>query len=269
MLLGIRLSQRGPTEQHPFGYGMEVYFWSLVIAIVTFGVGGAVSIAEGIHNLLRPEALTRPLWNYVVLLVSFLADGWTLIIGYREFRAAGAGAGPAEAGIWTGIRDSKDPSRFIVILEDGAATIGVLIAVLGVWLSDRTGDARFDAAASILIGALVCAVGLVLARESKHLLLGEGARRPTVDAIRRTVLSDPEVRAVRNLLTMHLGPAELLLNLDVEFNPDLDFPEIAQAIERLESNIRKEHPEVKRIFIEARNLGSRAAPAGAPASATT
>jgi len=130
MLLGIRLSQRGPTEQHPLGYGMAVYFWSLVIAIVTFGVGGAVSIAEGIHNLLRPEALTRPLWNYVVLLVSFLADGWTLIIGYREFRAAGAGAGPAEAGIWTGIRDSKDPSRFIVILEDGAATIGVLIAVL-------------------------------------------------------------------------------------------------------------------------------------------
>ncbi len=251
MLFGIHVSRRPPTPEHPFGHGKELYFWSLIVAVVIFGVGCGISVYEGTMRLIYPTELGRPVWNYLVLLVAFLADGLTFLIAYREFKPH-----QGRRGIWRGIRASKDPTKFAVVLEDGAATMGIGLAVLGVWLSQISGDARYDAAASVLIGLLLGAVALVLGTESKNLLVGESASRETVLAIRSTVEADPDVVAVRNLLTMHLGPDELLLNLDVEFRGDLVFSEIANAIERLEATIRVQHPEVKRIFIEARALTS-------------
>jgi cation diffusion facilitator family transporter len=247
MLLGVRRSRRAPTPQHPFGYGKELYFWSLVVAIMIFGIGGGLSVFEGVLHIAKPEPLGDPLWSYIVLLVSFIADGATLVVAYKEFRPH-----RGRRGLWQGIHRSKDPTKFTVVLEDGAATLGVLIAAVGVFLAQRTGDPRYDAAASVLIGLLLCFIALVLAIESKGLLLGESASEETLREIRRNVEHDRDVVGVRNILTMHLGPAELLLNLDVQFDEGLAFPEVAGAIERLESSIRNAHPEVKQIFIEAR-----------------
>jgi cation diffusion facilitator family transporter len=247
MLLGIRRSRRAPTAQHPFGFGKELYFWSLIVAIMIFGIGGGLSIFEGALHIANPEPLGDPLWSYVVLLVSFIADGATLIVAYKEFEPH-----RGRRGLWQGIHRSKDPTKFTVVLEDGAATLGVIFAAVGVFLAHRTGDPRYDAAASVLIGLLLCAIATVLAVESKGLLLGESASEETLREIRRTIEHDRDVVGVRNILTMHLGPAELLLNLDVQFAQELGVPEITRAIERLESEIRRAHPEIKQIFIEAR-----------------
>ncbi|HEX5420281.1 MAG TPA: cation diffusion facilitator family transporter [Gammaproteobacteria bacterium] len=249
MLFGIRRSSRAPTAEHPFGFGKELYFWSLIVAVVIFGIGGGVSIYEGGVRLVHPEPLGEPIWNYGVLLISLLADGATLVFAYREFRPH-----QGRRGIWQGIRKSKDPTKFTVVLEDGAATIGIVIAAAGVALTQWTHEPRYDAAASVLIGLLLCTIALILAVESKGLLLGESAAEETIEAIRRIVEQDADVVGVRNILTMHLGPAELLLNLDVQFDQELGFAEIAKAIERLESAIRRGHAEVKQIFIEARAL---------------
>ena len=255
MLFGIRSSRRAPTPEHPFGHGKELYFWSLIVAVVIFGVGGGVSIYGGAARMIHPAELGPPQWNYLVLLVAFIAESATFVIAYRELRPY-----LGRRGLWRGIRASKDPTKFAVVLEDGAATVGILFAASGVWLSETTGNARFDAAASILVGLLLAGVAIVLAGESKDLLLGESARPATVRAIRATVEEDKDVVAVRNLLTMHLGPSELLLNLDVQFRRDLVFPEVARAIERLEARIRERHPGVSQIFIEARVFGSFAPP---------
>ncbi len=253
MLFGISSSQRAPTAEHPFGHGKELYFWSLIVAVVFFGVGGGISIFEGGMRVLRPVELGAPTWSYAVLLVAFIAESATLVIAYREFRPH-----QGRRGLWRGIRASKDPTKFAVVLEDGAATIGIVFAAVGVWLGDTTGDSRYDAVASILIGVLLAAIASVLIVESKKLLLGESASGENIRAIRSTVESDPDVVAVKNLLTMHLGPAELLLNIDVQFRRDLAYPDLARAIERLESAIRRQNPMVRKIFIEARVFHSTA-----------
>ena len=246
MLLGIDRSRRAPDSRHPFGHGKELYFWALIIAVVIFGIGGGASVYEGVQHVLHPTPIIHPLWNYAVLLVAFVADGWTLVIASREFNAHRGGRGPFEA-----IRESKDPTKFTVVLEDGAATIGLLIAAVGVWLTDRTGNSVYDGAASIAIGLLLCAIAALLARESKGLLLGESARKEVVEGIRRMVEEDPAVVRTGDVLTMHLGPSDLLLNLDVQFAKTLDSRCVAAAIERLADAIRHRHPEVRRIFIEA------------------
>lgn len=248
MLLGIRLSQRKATADHPFGYGKELYFWSLVVAMVIFGIGGGVSCYEGILHLVHPEPIRQPMWNYAVLLVAFIADGWTLTIAYREFKDHIPG------GFWRGIRRSKDPTKFTVLLEDAAATSGVIVAAVGIWIAQVSGVPQIDGVASLIIGMLLCAVAIVLAVESKNLLVGESATPETVDAIQKTIHEDEDVVRVRNLLTMHLGPSELLVNLDVQFVSTLDSSQIAKVIDRLESRVRGLYPEVKRIFIEAQAL---------------
>lgn len=249
MLLGIRLSRRKPDAIHPFGHGKELYFWALIVAIIVFGVGGGISIYEGVLHLLNPAELVDPLWNYGVLSVSFVADGWSWIVAYREFKAH-----QGNRGVWQSIHTSKDPTKFTVLLEDSAAILGVVAAGLGVGLTQLTGNGLYDGSASVIIGLLLCTIATILAAESGDLLIGESASADTLAAIRMTVEADPDVVSLRTLLTMHLGPSELLLNLSVEFNRRLDLTQTAGVIERLESSIRKRHPEVLRIFIEARTF---------------
>lgn len=253
MLLGIRRSGAGPEKDHPFGHGKELYFWSLIVAVVFFGVGGGVSIYEGILHLIDPAPLRDPAWNYVVLGIAFVVDGVTLVIAYREFKPH-----VGDRTIWRAIRASKDPTKFTVVLEDGAATLGVVIAAVGVVATHLTGIGYFDGAASILVGLLLCAVAIVLALESKNLLLGEAAAPEVVSDIRSVVCADPDVRDISTLLTMHLGPYDLLVNLDVEFRSGLSGQGVTAAIARVERAIREQHPEVQRVFIEARNLGAEA-----------
>lgn len=249
ILLGLRRSRRPPDEMHPFGYGQELYFWSLIVATLLFGIGGGLSAYEGVLHVLHPSEDTGsgPLWNYVVLAVALVAEGSSFVIAFRAVRQEQE---PGET-FFQALRGSKDPSTFIVVGEDAAALAGLVVAFLGVWLSHRLGMPWIDGAASVVIGLILCGVAIFLASESRHLLLGESVDPGIVRAIARIAQEDPAVLRARPPLTMHLGRDEVLLNLDVEFQSDLDAEALSAAIRRLERKIREEDSRIQHIFIEA------------------
>ena len=250
LLLGRHRSHRPADAIHPFGHGRELYFWSLVVALIIFGMGGGVSAYEGILHLRQPQPLQHVTWNYLVLGIAALFDGasWTIAI-----RALWRQKNPND-GVWTAFQRSKDPSVFIVLLEDSAALIGILIAFGGIFLGEKLGSPYLDGVASILIGLLLAAVAAVLAYEIQGLIVGERADGRVVQSIRAIVGQDPAVEQVNPPLTMQLGPHDVLVNLDVRFRRRLSMPDLEAAIERLERRIRERHPDVRRIFIEARGF---------------
>jgi divalent metal cation (Fe/Co/Zn/Cd) transporter len=227
----------------------------MVVALIIFGVGGGVSIYEGILHLRRLPRIEDPTWSYVVLGLAAVFEGISWTIAFREMlhrRRPGDG-------IWQTIRRSKDPSVFTVLLEDSAALIGLAIAFAGIWLEHRLQNPYLDGVASILIGLLLAVVAAVLARETRGLIIGEGAHPEVVDDILAIARADPAVERASIPLTMQLAPKEVLVNLDVRFQRGLTTAEIEEAVDRLEREIRARHPDVSRIFIEAR--GRQAAPA--------
>jgi cation diffusion facilitator family transporter len=253
LLLGMRLSKRPPDKLHPFGHGKELYFWSLVVAIMIFGVGGGVSAYEGILHLIRPAPLEDPAWAYWVLGLAVVFEGIVLWIALRQFFATKS---PGQS-VWGAIRTAKDPTVFTVLLEDTAALLGLLIAFLGVWLGHYFANPYFDGAASVVIGLILGGIAAILAWESKGLLIGESADARVVQSIQRLVESDPAVQHARPPLTMHLGPDHVLVNLDIRFAENLSAADIESAIVRLEQAVRRAHPEVRQIFIEAASLAPR------------
>jgi cation diffusion facilitator family transporter len=253
LLLGVYRSRKPADEQHPFGHGKELYFWSLIVAMVLFGVGGGMSFYEGITHLRHPTKIRDPTWNYVVLGIALLSEGTSWTIAFRQLQKD-KGQGQS---FWQAVRASKDPTVFIVLGEDSAALIGLAIAFLGVFLSYHLGKSFLDSTASIAIGLLLTAVAGFLASESRGLLVGERATKEVIQTINSVVRHDPAVVEVRRLLTMQLGPDQLLLNMDVQFDPGLSAAEIAAAIRRLETHIREQQPDVTNIFIETRSLRER------------
>ncbi len=252
LLLGRRLSRREPDETHPFGYGMEQYFWTLIVALMIFALGGGFSLYGGIERLLNPEPVEHPFWNYAVLLVAALSDGYSWWVAFGQLR----GSRP-ERSILQAARASKDPSNFTVLFEDSAAVLGVAIAFLGILLSQVLDSSYPDAVASILVGLVLFAVAVLLAYESKLLLVGESADAESVRSIRKLVESDPSVARSGPPLTMHLGPEDVLLNLDIQFHDGQSTADLIDAVDRLERRIREKHPEIRRIFLEIERLGHR------------
>jgi len=250
LLLGIRRSRKPACDTHPFGRGMEQYFWSLIVAILLFGAGGGVSLYEGIERLRHQGELGDPFWSYVVLAVALVLEGVSWSVAWREFRRRRR---PGQ-GFWRALRSSKDPSIFVVLVEDTAAMAGLAVAFLGVFLGHELGKAYFDGLAALMIGAILVVVAVFLIYESKGLLMGESADSEEVRRIRALAAGDPAVGAVRELLTMHLGPDEVLLNMGVEFRPEMDAEAVALAIDRLEGGIREGVPSVKQVFIEAKSI---------------
>jgi cation diffusion facilitator family transporter len=254
LLLGIHRSKRPADELHPFGYGKELYFWSLIVAILLFGLGGGMSIYEGVTHLRHPVAIQDPSWNYVVLSIAFVAEGTSWAIALNKLlqkRRAGQG-------LWQAWRASKNPAVFVVLAEDSAALAGIAVAFLGVLLGHRLDKPYLDGTASIIIGFILAAVAGFLAYESRDLLVGESADADVLQSIRKAAGADAVVLGVSPPLTMHFGPDQVLLNLDVEFRPDLSAAEITAAVDRLEAGIRRERPRIKRIFIEAQSLKGQA-----------
>ncbi len=251
LLLGLRLSKRPPDESHPFGHGLELYFWSLIVAVMIFGVGGGISIYEGVLHVLQPHVASNPVLNYAVLGIAAVFEGITWSIALREFlRTKG------DAGVWQTIRASKDPTGFIVLFEDTAALIGLAIAAAGLLLSERLGLPVFDGVASILIGVLLCVVASVLIYETRGLLVGESAHPDVVADVRTIAAADPAVERVGRPMTLHLGPDQILLALDVQFRGGLTTGELERAIDRLEKAVRSRHPRITRIFLEAESLAA-------------
>jgi cation diffusion facilitator family transporter len=246
LLLGLRLSQKRADIEHPYGHGREVYFWSLIVALAIFALGGGVSVYEGINHILHPHVITDPFWNYVVLAFAFVFEGISWLFGWRAFRASKGKQGIIEA-----IQNSKDPSTFIVTFEDSGALLGLVIAFLGVFLGHSLNNPYLDGAASVLIGLMLSTMSVFLAYETKGLLIGEGYPRETLKALRKLIAKDPGVEKVNRVLTMFLGPDEVMLTVELQFNRKLSFAEVRKSIARVKQMVRERHPEIKRIYFAA------------------
>ena len=245
LLYGQKRAKRPPDAAHPFGYGRELYFWAFVVAILIFAVGAGVSVYEGWLHIEEPEPLGDPLVNYIVLGVAFLLEGssWTLAV--REF-GAGKRAGK---GWWRAIRDSKDPAGFIVLFEDSAALAGLLVAAVGVWASHHFADPRIDGVASIVIGLLLGAVAVLLAREAKGLLIGERADPEVVETVRRIVAAHPAVEAVNHVRTIHTAPDSIFVAISADFADAVTMGEAETLIEDMEDELRAAVPGLASIYI--------------------
>ncbi|APZ41977.1 cation diffusion facilitator family transporter [Acidihalobacter ferrooxydans] len=251
LLYGIRQSKRPPDALFPFGHGKEIYFWSFMVAILIFSVGAGVSIYEGITHILHPDQMSDPLINYLVLGAAMLFEGFSWWVAFKEFGKTKGRLGYIEA-----VRRGKDPSMFVVLFEDSAALIGLLVALIGITLAQITGLAWFDGAASVVIGLILGLTAVFLAIETKGLLIGESASREVVNGIRALLQREPGILGVKELLTMHMGPDFILVTVAVDFQDEMDATAIERTIARLDKAIKIDYPEVKKIFIEAESLST-------------
>jgi cation diffusion facilitator family transporter len=252
ILLGLRRSKKPADDLHPFGHGQELYFWGLIVAVVLFGIGGGFSIYEGITHIRQPSELGNPTWNYVVLGIAFVAEGITWFLAIREL----LNRKKADESFWDALHNSKDPSVYSVLGEDSAALLGIFVAFFGVFLGHRLDMPVLDGVASLIVGIILVVVALFLVYESKGLIVGESTDADIVSRIRRISEADPAVDKVESVLTMHFGPQDVLLNMNVSFRPELSGAKLPAAVKRLESAIQREAPDIKRIFIETRSLTS-------------
>ena len=254
LLYGARRAGRPPDATHPLGYGRELYFWSFIVAVSVFAVGAGVAAYEGVDHIRNPSAIRRPEIVFIVLALASLFEGTSWIIAVKEFRAKQAGLG-----WWAAFRRSKDPRLFMTLFEDSASLAGIGIAAAGVALSLATGDPRWDGAASLVISGILAVVALLLARESKGLLIGEGSDPALTAAILSLARWIDGVGGVNGVATVHLAPDQVVAFFSVEFDDDLRTPEIEAAVKALEERIRGAHPQVLAIFVKPQTAHDAAA----------
>ncbi|HZQ75199.1 MAG TPA: cation diffusion facilitator family transporter [Burkholderiales bacterium] len=250
MLYGLRRSRFPADATHPFGYGHEVYFWTLVVGVVIFALGGGMSIVTGVQHIAAGRAPEPGAWSYAVLACAGVFEGISWWFGLKAFRAEQRGRGVLET-----IQLSKDPTTFAVLLEDSAALAGIALALGGIYLSTALQAPWMDGAASVLIGLLLGAVALVMVRESKGLLVGEGMEAGTLDILRRIVGEDPEVERVDKMLTLYLGPHEVMLAMEVHFRGDAPARDVRAALARLRRRIQERYPRIRRVFLDMTSIG--------------
>lgn len=246
LLYGLKQAQKPPDEMFPFGHGKEIYFWSFVVAILIFGIGAGISIYEGVAQVLHPHPIENPQINYIVLGFALIVEGAAWYLALREFSKTIGDQGYLEA-----VKRGKDPSLFLVLFEDSAAMLGLFIAAAGVYLSASLGYYWMDGLASILIGVVLGGTAAWLAIETKGLLIGERASSETVNGIRTLVRSFDQVEKVHEVLTMHMGPDFILVNISVKFNDNATAVDIELTIEEIDKAIKNTFSSVKRIFVEA------------------
>jgi cation diffusion facilitator family transporter len=255
LLWGRHAAARPPDKYHPFGYGREIYFWSFVVAVLVFALGAGVSIYEGIIHIADPEPAVSPFIAYGVLFVAFVLEGGSTVQAFQEFRLKKGSLGWVEA-----VRRSKDPPGFIVLLENGAAMAGILVAAVGLFISQQTGDPRFDGAASIVIGLILAITAFVLAYESKALLIGEAADPELVEALRRLVATHSGITAVGDILTVHSSPDQVTAMLSVDFDDGISARDVERIVCEVEEEAARTHPLVRRLFIRPRSPVTRHEP---------
>ncbi len=249
ILYGMGRAQRPADERHPFGYGMELYFWTFIVAVLLFAVGAGVSIYEGVAKINNPHPVSNVIINYVVLACAFVFEAVAWTMAFKEFKSRKGRLGYVEA-----VRASKDPAIFTVLLEDTAATLGLFVAFLGIACGQAFDLPVLDGVASLLIGLILACVSWFLAIECKGLLLGESASSSVVRGIRALAQASSGIRGVNELRTMHLGPEDLLVNMSVDFMDGLSSSEVERVISLLEKEIKSAYPQAKRIFIEVQSL---------------
>jgi cation diffusion facilitator family transporter len=246
LLYGLHKAKRPPDERYPFGYGKEIYFWSFAVAVLVFAFGAGVSLYEGVLHVLDPHPMVNPMVNYVVLGLALVFEGGAWYMAMKEFTKV--------KGPWSyiqAVRRGKDPTIFMVLFEDTAAVLGLAVAFIGILLGQITGIPYFDGVATIIIGCILGGIAVWLAHETKGLLIGESANQEVVQSIREMAKQIPEVVHVNEVLTMHMGPEFILVNLSVEFRDAVNADDVERCVARLDKDIKIQHPLVKRVFVEA------------------
>ncbi len=256
LLFGIKRANRPKDERHPFGYGMEIYFWAFVVAILIFAVGAGVSIYEGIHKLQHPEAISSPYINYLVLGAAMIFEGVAWYIAYKEFDKM-----KGNQSLFQAVRHSKDPTVFTVLFEDSAAMLGLMVAFVGIFIASSFGVLWADGAASIVIGLILAATAVLLAFETKGLLIGEAASPELIQSIEEIVQKDRSILHVNELRSMHMGPNDILLALSLDFQDDISAGQVEHQISNLEQEIKTKHNEIKHLFIEVQSKSAHDADA--------
>jgi len=251
LLYGVKRSKKPADSNHPFGYGKELYFWSFVVAILIFGLGAGICFYEGIHKISSPQPVTNPIINYTVLGLAIIIESWTCWVAATEFKKSKGDLGWVKA-----IRRSKDPALFTVLFEDTAALLGLLVALIALTLSEYLNLPILDAIASLIISFILAITAGLLAFECKGLLTGEGAGDEVVKGINQIIDESQGIKHVNEVLTLHLGPEDILLNVSLDFEDDLTSGEVEEAISELESRIKHMFPEIRRVFIEAQGWGA-------------
>ena len=255
LLFGLRQARKPPDDRFPFGHGKEVYFWSFVVAIFIFALGAGISIYEGVEALAHPTPVENVVVNYVVLSLAIVFEAFAWGFAFREFNKSKGQRGYLEA-----VRTGKDPTLFVVLFEDTAAMLGLLVAMGGIALGQITGNLYFDGIASIAIGVILALTAVWLAYETKGLLIGESANRPVVEGIRRLARAFPEIDHVNEVLTMHMGPEFILVNVSAEFKDGLQVGQIERTVAILDRQIKRDYPQVQRVFVEAESRAASAQP---------
>jgi len=245
LLYGLKRSKKAADQSHPFGYGKELYFWSFVVSILIFGLGGALSIYQGIAHIIEPELMKDPFWNYIVLFLSLIFEGTSLFIAIREFNKIRNGLG-----WWEAIIKSKDPSSFLVVFEDGAAVAGLIIVMILMWVSHSLQIPELDGLASVIVGFILVFVSFILARESRSLLMGEGIAPDMREKIAQLAEKDGAVVKTKNILSTYQSPEEVVLMLIIDFEEHLDTEEITEAIRRIRADIKNEFKFVHFVIIQ-------------------
>ena len=246
LLHGMRKARKPPCKRFPFGHGKEIYFWSFAVAILIFAVGSGVSLYEGIIHTIHPEPMGNPLINYIVLGLAMLFEGAAWYFALTEFTKAKGKWGYIEA-----VQRGKDPTLFVVLFEDSAAMLGIVVAFLGVLLVDLTGILIFDGIASIIIGLILGGTAVWLAYETKGLLIGESANEMVIEGIREIILTYDGIDNLNEVLTMHMGPDFILVNVSIDFRDNIPASDLEDTIARMDTQIKEKFPTVKRIFVEA------------------
>ena len=244
LMWGRRQAKKPPDKYHPLGYGREIYFWSFVVAVLVFALGAGVSIYEGIIHIVEPEEAVSPIVAYVVLLFAFLLEGWSTREAFQEFKEA-----KGQLGWWEAIRNSKDPPAFSVLLENGAAMAGIVAAAVGVLVSQITGDPFYDGAASVVIGVILGITAMVLAYESKGLLIGEAANPELVRGLRELACSKRGIVGVGHVLTVHSSPDQITAMMNVDFRDTITAGDVERIVRQVEREAHKRWPQVRRLFI--------------------
>jgi cation diffusion facilitator family transporter len=252
LLIGEKMSARAPDHRHPFGYGKAIYFWALIVALSVFSLGGGLSIYHGVHALRHPAPVQDAGWNYLVLAIAAAFEGYSWNVSRRalnRYRRPGHS-------LWQAVHVSKDASVFTVFIEDSAALVGLAVAAAGIGLGQLTGSTWCDPAASIVVGLVLIGAAFALARETGGLLMGESMGVEQTRALHAIFAADPNIATVGRLLTMQLGPDDVLLTAKVEFNRGMDIEEVEQAIEALERKVSARYPSIQHIYFESGALRS-------------
>ncbi|AZO56985.1 MULTISPECIES: cation diffusion facilitator family transporter [unclassified Mesorhizobium] len=251
LLYGMHRAARPADRTHPLGHGRELYFWSFIVALLVFALGAGVSFYEGIIHIMAPEPVANVKVNYIVLALSFLFEGSSWLVALKEFRKQKGRQGWLRA-----LQSSKDPSVYTVLFEDSAALLGLTVAFAGILAAEIFEMPELDGAASIGIGLILGATAIFLARESKGLLIGEPASPEVQRKVLAIVQQDPAVQRANGVLTVHMGPEEIVAALSIEFEDHLAAPEIEACVERIEARLKKEMPEIARLFVKPQTTGT-------------